>query len=388
MGFANKKLAEEILEEALAIRASDIHIEPTVNNAQIRVRIDGILHELKQLSYTDYNILLTQFKVFSDMDIAEKRIPQDGNWTFMYQKKIIDVRLAIIPTIHGEKLTLRLLNREKTLLSLKELAFSAKNYYLYEKLCNLPNGLILVSGPTGSGKTTTLYATLQKLDCQKNNIITLEDPVEYKLAGINQVMINPKAGLTFAAGMRALVRQDPDIIMVGEIRDLETAKMAVQAALTGHLVFATLHANTAVDTITRLLDMGIEAYLLAAVLRGVVAQKLVRKLCPNCRKEYLANLLEKTYLDKNEKDEVILFQATGCKLCHNSGYYERLAIQEVLVIDKKISRMMLANDYTEKILQELNKENWQNIYCDGINKVLAGYTSITELQRVGISKGD
>ena len=273
----NNKLAENLLHLALAQGASDMHIEPDGQGVRVRIRVDGLLQQLCVLPRTQQSTLLTQLKVWSGMDIAEKRVPQDGRLLLEHEGSEVDLRLASLPTVNGEKLAIRFLQRQDNLLQLEQLQFSESNLQRYRQLFHQPNGLVLLTGPTGSGKTTTLYATLQELDAAAGNIITLEDPVEYKLAGINQVAVNRRSGLTFAAGLRSVVRQDPDVIMLGEIRDEETAAMAVHAALTGHLVLSTLHTNDAIGAVYRLLDMGIADYLLAAGLCGVLAQRLLRR---------------------------------------------------------------------------------------------------------------
>lgn len=303
----NNKLAENLLHLALAQGASDMHIEPDGQGVRVRIRVDGLLQQLCVLPRTQQSTLLTQLKVWSGMDIAEKRVPQDGRLLLEHEGSEVDLRLASLPTVNGEKLAIRFLQRQDNLLQLEQLQFSESNLQRYRQLFHQPNGLVLLTGPTGSGKTTTLYATLQELDAAAGNIITLEDPVEYKLAGINQVAVNRRSGLTFAAGLRSVVRQDPDVIMLGEIRDEETAAMAVHAALTGHLVLSTLHTNDAIGAVYRLLDMGIADYLLAAGLRGVLAQRLVRRPCRHCGERRLATAAELQYLGRR--------RMKGCKWC-------------------------------------------------------------------------
>ena len=278
----NGKLAQQLLEEAIRNKASDVHVEPLAKEVRVRMRIDGLLQELCRLPQSSYSSLVSQLKVLSSMDIAEKRVPQDGRWQLSYAGRSIDLRLSTLPTINGEKVAVRILDQEQGMRRLEDLGMSAQNLKTYRGLLAASHGLFLFTGPTGSGKTTSLYATLRELQQEGLNLVTVEDPVEFKLEGINQVAVNRKAGLDFATGLRSLVRQDPDIIMVGEIRDRETAAMAVQAALTGHLVLSTLHTNSAVGAVARLLDMGLEAYLLAAALRGVLAQRLVRRICSHC----------------------------------------------------------------------------------------------------------
>ena len=291
----NGKLAQQLVEEAIKNKASDVHVEPLAKEVRVRMRIDGLLQELCQLPWSSYATLVSQLKVLSGMDIAEKRVPQDGRWQLNVEGRTIDLRLSTLPTIRGEKVVVRILDREQGLRRLEDLGMSAANLRIYRQMASAAHGLLLLTGPTGSGKTTSLYATLQELEREGLNLVTVEDPVEFKLEGINQVAVNRRAGLDFATGLRALVRQDPDIIMIGEIRDQETAAMAVQAALTGHLVFSTLHTNSAVGAVARLLDMGVEPFLLAAALRGVLAQRLVRRLCPHCVESYGSTLQEQQF---------------------------------------------------------------------------------------------
>lgn len=379
-------LAENLLQQALGQHVSDMHIEPEENAVRVRIRIDGLLEELCSLPLNQYSTLLTQLKVASGMDIAEKRVPQDSRLSLRYQNELIDVRLATLPTIRGEKMALRFLRREAGLLSLENLAFSEHNLACYRKLFSQPNGLVLLTGPTGSGKTTALYATLSALNAKTKNIVTLEDPVEYQLADINQVAVNRKAGLDFATGLRALVRQDPDVIMLGEIRDEETALMAVQAALTGHLVLSTLHTNDAVGAVYRLLDMGIPAYLLAACLRGVVAQRLVRRLCPHCGQRQQADLAQLRYLGRNEGESLLVPQAAGCEVCRGTGYSGRLAVQEVLSLTKQLAQPLLERAGEARLLAQARQFGWRSLYADGVEKVLAAQTTLEELWRAGITR--
>lgn len=383
----SNNLAETLLQQALARRASDMHIEPCNDAVRIRIRVDGLLEELSLLPLNQQGTLMTQFKVWSGMDIAEKRVPQDGRLSITYAGRAVDIRLATLPTLLGEKLALRFLLREEALLSLANLNFSEKNLKLYRQLFRQPNGLVLLTGPTGSGKTTTLYATLRELDVKKLNIITLEDPVEYQLPGVNQIAVNRKAGLDFATGLRAIVRQDPDVIMLGEIRDEETAAMAVHAALTGHLVLSTLHTNDAVGAIYRLRDMGVAAYLLAAALRGVVAQRLVRQLCSRCSKRGIASPQQLAYLPNNTSNGLQIPEAVGCEHCCGNGYSGRLAVQEVLPLTKKMAQFLVQGEDEAQLLALAAKAGWQNLYADGVEKVLSGKTTLEELWRVGISNG-
>ncbi len=385
MEFANTgKLAQQLLLQAVQLRASDVHIEPSEEDARVRVRVDGLLQDLCILPLSAYGTLLTQLKVHAGMDIAEKRLPQDGRWQLSENGLQIDLRLATLPTINGEKAVVRILDREERLLSLSGLGLSEDNNRLYRDMCRSGNGLALLTGPTGSGKTTTLYATLRQLQQGGLNLVTIEDPVEYKLPGVNQVAVNRRAGLDFAAGLRALVRQDPDIIMLGEIRDPETAAMAVQAALTGHLVLSTLHTNSAVGAIARLLDMGVASYLLAAALRGVMAQRLVRRICPHCSEEYAPSAAERVYLQRRGEGVAGLRHGAGCEYCRNTGYLGRLAVQEVLPVDENLAELISRRAPRGDLLRAGAGKGWRGLYDDGVKKALAGLTTVAELWRVGI----
>lgn len=381
----NNKLAENLLHLALAQGASDMHIEPDGQGVRVRIRVDGLLQQLCVLPRTQQSTLLTQLKVWSGMDIAEKRVPQDGRLLLEHEGSEVDLRLASLPTVNGEKLAIRFLQRQDNLLSLEQLQFSDSNLQRYRQLFHQPNGLVLLTGPTGSGKTTTLYATLQELDAAAGNIITLEDPVEYKLAGINQVAVNRRSGLTFAAGLRSVVRQDPDVIMLGEIRDEETAAMAVHAALTGHLVLSTLHTNDAIGAVYRLLDMGIADYLLAAGLRGVLAQRLLRRPCRYCCELRQATAAELQYLGRKADEKQQVVQTHGCEHCHGTGYRGRLALHELIVFDKRMQQLLVNGTDEAELLREARKQGWRSLYADAVAKVLQEATTVEELWRVGIT---
>lgn len=348
---------EDLLKMAVSRRASDIHIEPMQDKTRIRLRVDGMLQVLCDLPKSDQDGVVSRIKVLGEMDITEKRLPQDGHLEKAIENRLIDLRISTMPTVHGEKVVVRILDKTTTFSSLDKLTFTDENLTAYRNLFRSPHGIVLVTGPTGSGKSTTLYATLNELNKPETNIITIEDPVEYQLEGVNQIALNTKAGLTFANGLRAIVRQDPDIIMVGEIRDEETARIAVQAALTGHLVLSTLHTNSAVGAITRLLDMGIEPYLLASCLRGVVAQRLVRRVCPKCG-------------------------ACGCEDCFGTGYNGRLAVQEVMTVNEEIRHLITNRAGENDILAAAERNGFVPLYDDGVKKVLAGATILTELLRI------
>ena len=390
----NGKLAQQLVEEAIKNKASDVHVEPLAKEVRVRMRIDGLLQELCRLPWSSYATLVSQLKVLSGMDIAEKRVPQDGRWQLNVEGRTIDLRLSTLPTIRGEKVVVRILDREQGLRRLEDLGMSAANLRIYRQMASAAHGLLLLTGPTGSGKTTSLYATLQELEREGLNLVTVEDPVEFKLEGINQVAVNRRAGLDFATGLRALVRQDPDIIMIGEIRDQETAAMAVQAALTGHLVFSTLHTNSAVGAVARLLDMGVEPFLLAAALRGVLAQRLVRRICTHCATEYAPTPQEQQFLtlatqcsrDSNIANQPLrLARGRGCERCRGTGYAGRMAVQELLPVDEYMSGLISAGAGKAALLSHGASLGWRSLYADGVEKVLAGKTTVSELWRVGIS---
>lgn len=377
----NNKLAWSLVEQAVAADASDLHLEPMRDAVRVRIRVDGLLRELVRLPLAAHSTLVTQLKVAANMDIAEKRVPQDGRIALELDGRSVDLRLSTLPTTLGEKIAIRLLAQQE-LLQLEELGFTQTNLACYRRLFTQPNGLLLLTGPTGSGKTSTLYATLAALDAATRNIITLEDPVEYSLPGINQVAVNRRSGMTFAKGLRAIVRQDPDVIMLGEIRDEETAGIAVQAALTGHLVLSTLHTNSAAGAVYRLLDMGIAPYLLAAALRGVVAQRLVRRLCPACRRQRTATTAERSFLGA-----ATVWEQHGCEQCHAAGYRGRVAVQEVLPLTTSLQQLVLRRATVTELAQAAHSEGVRSLAEDAAAKALDGLTTVQELWRVGITGG-
>lgn len=379
--LSNNKLAWTLVEQAVDAGASDLHIEPRRDAVHVRLRVDGLLVELCTLPLAQYSTLVTQLKVAANMDIAEKRVPQDGRVNLELAGRSVDLRLSTLPTTLGEKIAVRILAQQE-LLRLDELGFTQKNLVAYRQLFAQPNGLVLLTGPTGSGKTTTLYATLGELDAATRNIITLEDPVEYSLDGISQVAVNRRSGMTFAKGLRAIVRQDPDVIMLGEIRDEETAGIAVQAALTGHLVLSTLHTNSAAGAVYRLLDMGVAPYLLAATLRGVVAQRLVRRLCPKCGKLEQATAAEQKFSGHEQA-----WHKHGCNSCQGAGYHGRLAVQEVLAMTPELQQLVLVRAPEESLKQAARAEGWVSLQEDALSKAAAGLTTLAELWRVGIAGG-
>ncbi len=375
-------LVNTIITSALKSGASDIHLEPFENEVKIRYRIDGLLYEKPAPPRKLFPAITTRIKIMARLNIAERRLPQEGRIRIKVLGRELDIRVSFIPSLYGESVVLRLLDRAAYLLDLHNLGFREKMLQEYLELVNYPHGIILVTGPTGSGKTTTLYATLEYLNKPEKKILTIEDPVEYQLEGINQLQVKPEIGFTFSRGLRSILRQDPDIIMVGEIRDLETARIAIQAALTGHLVFATLHTNDAAGTITRLLDMGVEDYLIAATVRGVLAQRLVRVLCPSCREAYLPDELE---IDKQgitlDEGEVI-FRPGGCDECNGIGFKGRTGIYELLPAIPQIEALISGGSKALEIRKEAKKLGYMNLFEDGWVKVREGLTTLDEVIRV------
>lgn len=375
------KFVNNLLELAVQEKASDVHIEPLEQFTRVRLRIDGILRNFGEVPRSNHNSIVSRIKILSSLDIAEKRLPQDGRVEVQIDERRIDLRVSTLPVIDGEKIVIRLLDKTQHLLDLDNLDLNEDNLKSYRKIINANHGMVLITGPTGSGKSTTLYATLQQLNTVDKNIITIEDPIEYKIAGVNQLAVSQKIGLTFAKGLRSIVRQDPNIIMVGEIRDEETARIAVQAALTGHLVFSTLHTNSAVGAITRLLDIGIEPYLLAAALRGVVAQRLVRRICLHCRRQYSASAIELNILGRKPEENINLYEGTGCEFCNGTGYTGRLAVQEVLDITPALQNLIAKGSVEESILEVAKAGGFRSLAWDCQEKILAGHTTVAEMLR-------
>jgi type IV pilus assembly protein PilB len=376
------KLVNLIIMQAVKEKASDVHIEPEEDKLKIRFRIDGILHQFPSPPKHFHSAIVSRIKIMANLDIAERRKPQDGRFNIKMEGRQIDVRVSCVPTIYGENIVLRLLDTSNMLLELSQLGFSQEVLEKYEKLITHSHGIILVTGPTGSGKTTTLYASLNKINTVEKNIITIEDPVEYKIEGIRQIQVNPKVNLTFDQGLRSVLRQDPDIIMVGEIRDLDTAETAIHAALTGHLVFYTLHTNYACGAITRLIDMGVEPFLVSSSLIGVLAQRLVRRICEDCREEYTpsSEILEEIGL--KEKEGVRFYRGRGCSKCKNQGYRGRIGIFELMVPNDKIRNLTVAKAPLEEIRKEAILSGMVTLKDDGIEKIKNGLTTIEEVLRV------
>ncbi|MCX7996892.1 MAG: GspE/PulE family protein [Patescibacteria group bacterium] len=385
------KIVNTILDFAIKSRASDIHIEPLESKTRVRYRIDGILQEKLTLPRTIHESLISRLKILSDMKIDEHRIPQDGRFNYRSTDEEIDIRASTLPTVHGEKMVMRLLKKSGGIPSLADLGLSPASLKLVEEAISRPNGIVLVTGPTGSGKTTTLYSILNKLNTLSTNIVTLEDPVEYQIPGINQVQVNPQAGLTFAAGLKSFLRQDPNIILVGEIRDKDTTSLAIQAALTGHLVFSTLHTNDSASTIARLIDLGGENFLIASVLDAIIAQRIVRRICESCKTQYepepsviedIKNVLG-DYLPPQYKqgEPIKLWKGAGCEACDNSGYLGRIGIYEVLRISPAINKLIFKNASTDEIFQQSVAEGLITMKQDGYVKALDGRTTIEEILR-------
>jgi type IV pilus assembly protein PilB len=374
-----------LISQAITDRASDIHIEPTEHDLRVRYRIDGVLHDAHRSPKNIQNGVTSRLKIMADMNIAERRIPQDGRLSVSHQGRKIDLRIATLPTVWGEKVVARILDTSNTRLGLEELGFSSENFDRYQSSFSKPYGMILATGPTGSGKSTTLYATLNLLNKPSVNVITVEDPVEYRLAGINQVQTNVRAGLTFASALRSILRSDPDIVLIGEIRDHETAQIAIEAALTGHLVLSTLHTNDAPSAITRLVEMGIEPFLVGSAIDAVLAQRLCRSLCERCREAY--EPLEQQLVDLGfpwTEGEPIptLYRPVGCTKCSGTGYRGRIALHEVMTVTEEIERLAVSRASTDDIGRAAQEQGMSTLRSDGWLKVLDGSTSVEEILRV------
>jgi general secretion pathway protein E len=377
------RLVNSLLSQAIRERASDIHIEPFEKDVVARFRIDGILYNILTIQKRFQASIASRVKIMSGLNIAEKRLPQDGGIRIKIGGKDVDIRVSIVPTAFGERIVLRLLYRESALLPLDQIGFSGDKLDRFNELIFRPHGIILVTGPTGSGKTTTLYAALSKINSPDKNIITIEDPIEYQLKGIGQIQVNPKIHLTFAAGLRSVLRQDPDVILVGEIRDSETAEIAIQAALTGHLVFSTLHTNDAAGAVTRLLDMKIEPFLISSSVMAILAQRLVRVLCTQCREPYQITPAEITELEiKTGAEGATVYRAKGCEACFHTGYLGRTAIYELLLVDDEIRQLIMKNTDATTIKGAAMEKGMRTLRQDGAGKVLQGITSADEVVRV------
>ena len=379
------RLVHSVLESAVRTKASDIHIEQDGEYMRIRFRVDGILREHMKTSAKPYRAVVSRIKIMASLDISEKRLPQDGRIIQTIDNKSIDFRVSTMPTSKDEKVVMRVLDKASYLVGKQKLGLNNDAIKLYDELLSKPYGLILVVGPTGSGKTTTLYSMLNQLNSVEKNILTIEDPIEYELEGINQSQINIKAGLDFSNALRAFMRQDPDIIMVGEIRDYDTSEIAIRAALTGHLVLSTLHANTAVGAMSRLLDMNVPGYLLTSSIIGVISQRLVRKLCPHCMEAKLAEIGEKQALGLPIDQEITIYKPVGCPRCSSQGYKGRIGVYEILTLDKDIRNLINSDAKEDEILEKAKENGMQLLKDDAVLKVLSGDTSIEEMLKVAFS---
>lgn len=381
------RLINALIAEAVKVKASDIHIEPYEKALSVRLRIDGVLREVLSLPSRMTPVLTSRVKVMARLDIAERRIPQDGRISIALGGKTVDVRVSTLPARFGERVVMRILDKDEARLDLDGLGMPPDILLRFKQVLNRPNGVVLVTGPTGSGKTTTLYGALSVLNDPSRNILTVEDPVEYALDGVGQTQINPKVGMTFATGLRAILRQDPDIVMVGEIRDVETAEIAVQASLTGHLVLSTVHTNSAVGAVTRLRDMGVEPFLLSSTVAAVLAQRLVRRLCPSCKAPYEADAATKRLVEADAGAPLTLYRPTGCGRCNHTGYEGRIGVYELIVTDDKMKRL-IHDDASEQLLSEHVFRNAETLVQSGFRHALAGATSIEEVMRVVTQEDD
>jgi type IV pilus assembly protein PilB len=379
------KFVNLLITQAIQDRASDIHIEPTERDLRVRFRIDGVLHEIMRSPKNIQSGVISRLKIMADINIAERRIPQDGRLSVTSNGKKIDLRVATLPTVWGEKVVMRVLDNSTAMLKLSDLGFRDDNYERYALSFNKPYGMILVTGPTGSGKSTTLYATLNIVSKPEINVITVEDPVEYRIPGINQVQTNVKAGLTFAGALRSILRSDPDVVLIGEVRDHETAQIAIEAALTGHLVLSTLHTNDAPSAITRLVEMGIEPFLVGSALDCVLAQRLARRLCMKCREAYQPDremLVAARFPWDDDVQLPTLYRATGCSACAKTGYKGRLALHEVMPVSEEIERMAVERASAAAIAQVAHEQGMTSLRSDGLAKVVDGVTTLEEILRV------
>lgn len=379
------RLVNLLIQRAVESRASDIHIEPFENSLRVRYRIDGVLRDVEAPPARSTAAVISRFKIMAKLNIAERRLPQDGRIQLRIQGRELDLRVSTVPTLYGESVVLRLLDKGSVVLDFDSLGFQGSTLERFLRVLEMPHGIIIVTGPTGSGKSTTLYTALHKLNTPDRKIVTVEDPVEYQLEGINQIQVKPQIGLTFAGALRSIVRQDPDVIMIGEMRDRETAGIAVQSALTGHLVLSTLHTNDAAGGVTRLLDMGVEDYLLTSTVNGILAQRLVRTLCKHCAEPYEAmpEIIEELELHRfSEEKPVMLYRPVGCEHCNGIGYHGRAAIMEFLVMSDPIRRLVLQHADAGDIQDQAQKEGMRIMYEDGLLKALSGLTTIEEVIRV------
>jgi len=375
-------LVNALIQRAIKDGASDIHIEPARNKCRVRYRLDGVLYEVMNPAVEMHPALVSRLKVMASLDIAERRLPQDGRIQVNTHGRVVDLRMSTLPGIFGEKIVLRVLDKNQSLLDIDKLAMTTQNQETFIRLLKRSHGLILVTGPTGSGKTTTLYAAVNYLNSIEKSIVTIEDPVEYQLDIVNQNQVKEMIGLTFAKVLKHVLRQDPDIIMVGEIRERETAEIAVQAALTGHLVLSTLHTNESIGAVTRLMEMGIEPYLLSSSLIGVVAQRLVRTICQECKTSYVASPEEIIRYGWQDQGQIRLQKGRGCPVCYDSGYKGRLATHEILPVDTALQKLMVSNPSQDDLKEYIRNSGMKTLYDDGLQRVLQGMTTIEEVSRV------
>jgi len=384
------RIAHTIIQQAIRDAASDIHVEPDRRGVRVRYRIDGVLHEVMPLPKYIQAPLISRLKIMADMNIAERRVPQDGRIPIRWENKDYDLRVSCLPTIHGEKIVMRILDKSSVLLGLNKLGFTPETQAHIDEITRQPNGMFLSTGPTGSGKTTTQYSILHKINTVDKNIITVEDPVEYQLSGISQVHVNRKAGLTFSTALRCFLRQDPDIIMVGEMRDLETAEIAIEAALTGHLVLSTLHTNDAPSAVIRMVDMGVEPYLISATIIGVLAQRLARRICQNCKTSYTvpAKELRRFGMKAEDPEELVtLYRGAGCELCRQTGYKGRIGIYELMRMNDEIAELVVRRAPIADIREASKANGMHELREDGLLKVLEGLTTPDEVMRVVFTAG-
>ena len=379
------RMVNLIMQRAVEMRASDIHVEPFEQVLKVRLRVDGVLREIESPPVRSTAAVISRIKIMAKLNIAERRLPQDGRIKLQVQGKELDLRVSTVPTMYGESVVIRLLHKESIKFDFATLGFEGESLQRFLDVLETPHGIILITGPTGSGKSTSLYTALHKINTPDRKIITVEDPVEYQLEGVNQIQTKPQIGLTFASALRSIVRQDPDVIMIGEMRDIETARIAVQSALTGHLVLSTLHTNDAAGGVTRLLDMGLEDYLITSTVNGILGQRLVRRLCPHCREEYepLPEVAAELKLwNFSDERTIYLYHPKGCEACDGNGYKGRLAITELLVMSDDIRRLVMANAPARKIEEQALLEGMHTMYDDGIRKAVQGLTTVEEVLRV------
>lgn len=375
------RLVNQMIEQAVSLRASDIHVDPSDTGLLIRYRIDGFLRNEKMIPRSMQGVITARLKIMANLNIAERRLPQDGRMKMTFDMRTVDLRVSTLPTINGEKIVLRILDLSIGVKELHSLDMNEANLDHFYKMIARPYGIVLITGPTGSGKTTTLYSALSHLNKENVNLVTIEDPVEYQLQGINQVQVSPVTGLTFAKGLRSILRQDPNVIMVGEIRDVETAEISIRASLTGHLVFSTLHTNDSISTIIRLRDMGIEPYLIASSLVGVVSQRLVRRICPDCRVAYEPSEQERIYLRRKGSEISRLYKGQGCGICNQTGYRGRLAIHETLWVDDDLRQLIVNEQSIGDIKAYASRAGHRALFHDGLDKAAQGLTTLQEIIR-------